>query len=92
MCNVILSRVRVTICCRGKAIRSTYNECVSVFLKLLSGGQAAVCLSHIICHLLAVWLCHTFPHYLKKIRGKKLLNRKCVNDLLYNLCLKKVSF
>ena len=81
MYNVILSRVRVTIFWRGKAIPSKYYECVSVFLPLLSGGKAAACLRYIICHFRPVGLCHTFPRYLKNIkifRGKKLLNRKCV--------------
>ena len=50
--------------CRVKARSITYSECVSV--ALLSNMQTACSLLY--CHLwsvcLAVWLYHTFPHYL----------------------------
>ena len=38
-CNAILSRVRVTIFCRGKERSITYSECVSVALFLKQGDK-----------------------------------------------------
>ena len=48
-------------CCRGKATRTTYNECVSVALVIQHANAHA---SLLYCHLWSVWLHHIFPHYL----------------------------
>jgi len=82
MCNIILSQVRVTICCRAKAIRSKYFECVSVFLPLLPGCQAAACLRHVICAcgLSDSVILSYITSKTKIVSGEKLLNRKCVTS------------
>ena len=42
--NVIMRRVRVNYCCRGKSISITYSECVFVAL----GVKRAMCTRHIV--------------------------------------------
>ena len=62
-------------CCRGKAVSSTYSECVSVAL-VSQHATRMRCI--VICGLSGFTM--FFPHYLINgtILGKKLLHMKCV--------------
>jgi hypothetical protein len=64
ICRKIEARSRF-LCCRGKATRITYSECVSIALVI----QHAKCIRCIV--IWPVWFCNNFPHYLTTVRFSK---------------------
>ena len=76
-------------CCRGKAIRITYYECVSE----ASGIQHTMRMRHIVnCGLShCIVFFHIIPQT-SRLRKKKSLNMKCVSIFSTTFCLKHFSF
>ena len=88
-------------CWSGKAISFKYYECVcvcvclSVFFASLPACESHLFCAAFYCHLLPVWLYHTFTHYLiigtNFWVGGGIIGYKMCFDFLYDVCLKHFS-